>query len=182
MENTDKDFKVRKALAWSACHKLRKIWTSTLSKRIKIRLFIATVESVLLYGAETWTITQTMKKQLDGCYTRMLRMALNVSWKQHIPNIQQYGELPPLSTKVQQRRMRPSGRCVRHDDKVANKLVLWQPTDGHANRGRQKITYVDNLLQDTGLGNTSELQTVMVDSGCWKGCVLNAWHPERRPR
>ena len=29
MENTDKDFKaVRKALAWSACHKLRKIWTS----------------------------------------------------------------------------------------------------------------------------------------------------------
>ena len=25
-------------------------------------------------GAETWTITQTMKKQLDGCYIRMLRM------------------------------------------------------------------------------------------------------------
>ena len=69
MENTGKDFKVRKALAWSACHKLRKIWTSTLSKRITIRLFIATVESVLLYGAETWTITQTIKKQLDGCYT-----------------------------------------------------------------------------------------------------------------
>ena len=76
MENTDKDFKVRKAFAWSACNELRKIWTSTLSKRIKIRLFIATVESVLLYGAETWTITQTMKKQLDGCYTRLLRMAL----------------------------------------------------------------------------------------------------------
>ena len=138
MENTDKDFKVRKALAWSACHKLRKIRTSTLSKMIKIRLFIATVESVLLYGSETWTITQTMKKKLDGCYTRMLRMILNVSWKQHIHNIQLYGELPPVSTKVQQRRMRLAGRCVRHDDDVANKLVLWQPPDGHANRGRQK--------------------------------------------
>ena len=91
MENTDKDFKVRKALAWSACHKLRKIWTSTLSKRITIRLFIATVESVLLYGAETWTMTQTMKKQLDAYYTRMQRKALNVSWKQHIPKIQLYG-------------------------------------------------------------------------------------------
>ena len=140
MENTDKDFKVRKALAWSACHKLRKIWTSTLSKRITIRLFIATVESVLLYGAETWTITQTMKKQLDGCYTRMLRMALNVSWKQHIPNIQLYSELPPVSTKVQQRRMRLAGHCVRHGDEVANKLVLWQPTDGHVTRGRQTMT------------------------------------------
>ena len=134
----NKDFKVRKALAWSACHKLRKIWTSTLSKRIKISLVIATFESVLLYGAETWTITQTMKKkQFDGCYTRMLRMAFNVSWKQHIPNIQLHGELPLVSAKVQQRRMRLAGHCVRHGDEVANKFVLWQPTDGHANRGRQ---------------------------------------------
>ena len=154
----------------------------TLSKRIKIRLFIATVESVLLYGAETWTITKSMKKQLDGCYTRMLRMALNVSWKQHITNIQLYGELPPVSTKVQQRRMRLAGHCVRHEDEVANNLVLWQPTDGHANRGRQKITYVDNLQQDTGLGNIREMQTVMMDRGCWKGCVLNAGRLERRPR
>ena len=46
--------------------------------------------------------------------------------------------------------MRLAGHCVRHDDEVANKLVLWQPTD--TIRGRQKITYVDNLLQDTGLG------------------------------
>ena len=106
-----------------------------------------------------------MKKQLDGCYTRMLRMALNVSWKQHITNIQLYGELPPVSTKVQQRRMRLAGHCVRHEDEVANKLVLWQPTNGHANRGRQTMTYVDNLLQDTGLENRSELQTVMMDRG-----------------
>ena len=123
-----------------------------------------------------------MKKQLDGCYTRMLWMALNVSWKQYIPNIQLYGELPPVSTKVQQRRMRLAGHCVRHDDEVTIKLVLWQPTDGHANRGSQKMTYVDNLLQDIGLGKTSELQTDMMDRGCWKGCVINAGRPERQPR
>ena len=27
-----------------------------------------------------------MEKQLDGCYTRLLRAALNVSWKDHISN------------------------------------------------------------------------------------------------
>ena len=47
---------------------------------------------------------------------------------------------------------------------------------------RQTMTYVDHLLQDTGLGNISELQTVMMDRGCWKGCVFNAGRPERRPR
>ena len=118
----------------------------------------------------------------NSCYTRMLRMALNVSWKQHIPNIQLYGELPSISTKVQQRRIQLAGHCVRHDDEVANKLVPWQPTDGPANQGRQKVTYVDNLLQDTGLGNTSELQTAMMDRGCWKGCVFNAGRPKRRPK
>ena len=103
-------------------------------------------------------MTQTMTKQLDGCYTIMLRMALNVSWKQHITNIQLYGELSPVYTKVQQRRMRLAGHCVRHDDEVANILVLWQPTDGYANRGRQNMTYVDNLLPDTGLGNRGVLK------------------------
>ena len=27
-----------------------------------------------------------MEKQLDGCYTRLLRAAVNVSWKDHISN------------------------------------------------------------------------------------------------
>ena len=42
--------------------------------------------------------------------------------------------------------------------------------------------HVDNLLQDTGLKTLSERQTVMMDRGCWKGCVFNAGRPERRPR
>ena len=66
-------------MAWSACHKLRKIWSSTLSQNLKVRLFVVTVETVLLYGAETWTLTSTLKKRLDGFYIRILRMALNIS-------------------------------------------------------------------------------------------------------
>ena len=80
---TERDLRVRKAKAWAACHKLRKIWKSGLRRRMKIRLFVVKVESILLYGSETWTLTESLKKQIDGCYTGMLRMALNVDWKQH---------------------------------------------------------------------------------------------------
>ena len=73
MKSTESDIKIRKALAWSACHKLRTIWSSTLKKSIKIRLFVSTVESVLLYGSSTWTVTKKLEKQIDGVYTRMLR-------------------------------------------------------------------------------------------------------------
>ena len=37
----------------------------------------ATVESIFLYRTETWTITESLKKRIDGCYSRMLQMALN---------------------------------------------------------------------------------------------------------
>ena len=46
----------------------------------------ATVESVLLYGCEGWTLTPTLQKSLDGCYTRMLRAVLNVDQNIHITN------------------------------------------------------------------------------------------------
>ena len=53
VQSTKQDIKVRKAMAWKACNKLTKIWKSTLSRNLKIKLFHATVESVLLYGCGT---------------------------------------------------------------------------------------------------------------------------------
>ena len=181
-ESTEKYFAVRKALAWSACHKLRKVWSSKLPRKIKVRLFVATVESVLLYGAEAWTLTRKLTIQLDGCYTRMLRMARNVSWKSHLTNEELYRELPYVSTKVQQRRMRLAGHCIRHTEEMANKLVLWQPTEGRTGRGRRRVTYVDTLLRDTGMENVQELWTIMEDRVEWRKRVKDMRRPDGRPR
>ena len=48
------DFRSRKGQAWSACNKLNNIWQSDISRETKIAFFKACVESILLYGAETW--------------------------------------------------------------------------------------------------------------------------------
>ena len=56
IDGTERDIKVRKAKAWAALHRLQNIWKSKLSKSLKVRLFIAACESVLLYGSETWTL------------------------------------------------------------------------------------------------------------------------------
>ena len=99
MESTDQDIKVRIALAWAACNKLGSVWKSKLTNKIKVRLFVAIVERVLLYNSNTWTLTSQLTKRLDGTYARLLRKALNVSWKQHMTNVELYGELPPVSEK-----------------------------------------------------------------------------------
>ena len=181
-ESTEADISVRKALAWSACHRLRKVWNSKLRRQIKERLFLATVESVLLYGSEAWTLTQSMEKQLNGCYTRMLRMAMSISYKDHVTNVELYGNLPQVTSKIQLRRMRLAGHCWRHKEEVISKLVLWEPLDGTRSRGKQKTTYIDKLLLDSGLHNTKELGTIMEDRNEWRKVVACAGRPGGRPR
>ena len=98
--SSEKDFDVRKAKAWRACHQLKATWKSGKRRDLKIRVFGATVESVLLYGSEAWTISQSMTKRINGCYTRMLRMALNIRWPQTINNSELYGNIPKPSVMI----------------------------------------------------------------------------------
>lgn len=34
------------------------------------------MQSILVYGAEIWTMTKFLKKQLNGCYTQRFRMTV----------------------------------------------------------------------------------------------------------
>ena len=174
MKSTEDDIKVRKALAWSACHKLSKVWTSSLKRPIKVRLFIATVESVLLYNCNTWTLTKQMEKSLNGMYTRMLRMALNVSWKQHITNEDLYGDLPKVTSKIAMHRLKLAGHCVRHPEEIASQLVLWQPVRGRPGRGRKPTDFIDVIKQDTQLEDIEDIRRVMLDRSLWHEFVKQA--------
>ena len=136
IDSSAKDLKIRKALALSTCHQMRNIWKSTLSRKLKIRLMHTTVESVLLYGCETWTITKTLLKQLDGTYTRILLMVLNVHWSQKVTNEVLYGAIEKISTKIRRRFLKFAGHFLRRDDKVVSDLVLWEPTHGTRRRGK----------------------------------------------
>ena len=98
--STEVDVNCRKAAAWRTCNKLNRVWKSQLNRSIKIRVFCTVVESVLLYGSETWTLSKGLEKQLDGCYTHMLRAVQNIHWSDHISNKNLYGSLPKLSEKI----------------------------------------------------------------------------------
>ena len=171
IDNTWQDIKVRKGQAWAALNKMDAIWKSSLKKETKIGLFKATVESVLLYGCETWTLNKKLNKSLDGCYTRMLRKVLNVSWKQHLTNKELYGTQSPISNVIRRRRLKFAGHSVRQHDQLVSELVLWEPTHGTRNRGGQVKNFVDILKEDTGCKSTQEIRTCMEDRGVWRGIV-----------
>ena len=156
--SSEHDFLVRKAKAWAACHKMKSIWRSDLRKDLKINLFQATVESILLYGSETWTMTESLKKKIDGCYTRMLWMVLDSNWKVRRrtgqTNAQTYDQLQRVTTKIQQRRMRLAGHLLRHPELVGHNLVLWEPKHGHRRQRWSKITFAIDSLSLADLAAT----------------------------
>ena len=100
----------------------------------------------------------------------MLRIALNVSWEDHMRNIELYGDLPRLSDKIRERRMGFAAHCLRHPELPAGALVLWEP-DRDNGRGSKRDTYIDNLKRDVGLPKTKEttgeLQNLMENEGVW---------------
>ena len=168
------DFNIRKASAWIACNKMRKVWTSKMARGTKMRRFRVTVDSVLLYGSDTWTVTTKLEKSVNGCYTRMLRTALNVQWQQHMNNQELYGSLPRVSEKIRVRRLRLAGHCARHNEEIASKALLWEPQHGHPNRGRRRTTYIDTIKADTILDNTKEIRDAMLDQVVWKDFIRTA--------
>ena len=142
-----------------------------MNTELKKKCFVATVESILLYGCEAWTLTKSMENALDGTYTRMLRKALNVHWSDRVTNESLYGKLPILSDKVAARRLRLAGHCQRHPELGAHRLILWEPTHGQRGRGRPKMTYVDLLKSDTGAATTGEIEALMNDRTVWRATV-----------
>ena len=95
-----RDISTRKALAWRSLNKLDKIWKSNLDEYLKLMLFRATTETILLYGSQTWALTSAEERELNGTYTRMLRKVKNINWQAKLTNKQLYGKLIPSGSIV----------------------------------------------------------------------------------
>ena len=92
--DSKKDFLTRKAQAWKACNKLHIIWQSNISRKTKLDFFRACVQSILLYGSETWAVKKDLQDRLDGIYTRLLMRAQNISWREHKTKEEIYDGIP----------------------------------------------------------------------------------------
>ena len=169
--STERDIEVRLGQAWGALHKLDKIWKSNLSEKLKRNFFRATVESVLIYGSVSWTLTSTSEKKIDGAYTRMLRAALNIPWQSHTTNEELYEKMPRITQSIRQQRMRFVGHSFRSKEELAGDVLLWQPKHGKQSTGRPKKSYIDQLISDTGC-SYQELPTAMGDRDEWRKRVM----------
>ena len=99
-------------------------WTSVISSKTKTNLFKTCVESILLYGSETWTMSKQLEKRLDSTYTRLLMRVQNINQKQHFTLEQIYGNLPKVSDVVSIRRNCFAGHCLHAKEEIISDLLF----------------------------------------------------------
>ena len=155
------DFLRRKRLAWSALGRLRAVFASAaLPDELRARLFSATVETVLLYNAVTWTVTQTLETELDAAHSHLLRAAFNVHWPERVRNTELYqrASLRPPSIRLREERRRLVGELMRTEQsrpQPLHQLLLWQPTQRQRRGQGRRRTFPQLLFEDVSAPDTS---------------------------
>ena len=110
--------------------------------KLKIRPFKVTVETVILYGSQCWTLESQLRKRIDGCYTHLLRMAQNISLKSITNNEKLYNESTKSTNIISERILNIAGYCIRHKEEMAHNLILRTP-EREKRRGHQQFTFIE---------------------------------------
>ena len=90
------------------------------SLETKWKIYVACVLSVLLYGAECWTLLRRDQKKLNSFHHRCIRTILGITnrqqWKQHITSQevrQRWGDSKTVTDMVALRRLEWLGHLAR---------------------------------------------------------------------
>lgn len=104
--------------------------------------------SVLLYGVETWTLTQSTSKKLEAfemwCYRRMLK----IPWIDKIRNeevLERLKKEREVLATVKKRKLEYFGHVMRGEKYEIIKLILQGQIEGRRNAGRRRHSWLKNL-------------------------------------
>ena len=89
-------------------NQLKNIWCSTISLRLKIRIFNTIVKPVLLYGAETWRTTVTITRRIQAFINFCLQSILRICYPDVNSNQEKWERTSqqPIEPEILQRRSR----------------------------------------------------------------------------
>uniref|UniRef100_A0A1I8FIT8 Reverse transcriptase domain-containing protein n=1 Tax=Macrostomum lignano TaxID=282301 RepID=A0A1I8FIT8_9PLAT len=170
----------RRGLAWAAFRSIRSVLQSeALPDRQRAALFQAVIETVLLYNAETWTLTDSLEAQVDAAHAGLLRAAFKIG-NERVTNTALYHRagLARPSDLLRRRRLQLAGHVIRAEayclEPVQEVLLLTLQAPyrrGQARTGR----YVDCLLADAGAPDSAAVRPFFEACHLTLLCELTAY-------
>ena len=149
--------------------------SSNITMSTRQRNLICDIWSILLYGCETWSISSAMQKCLESTEMWFIRRMLKFSWMNKISNerVLTIANIKcELLQTIKKRKMMFLGHVTRRNS-VEN-LSLTGKVEGKRARGRQGMTYLDNVKDWTNTTNGSDLIHACQDRVVWKRMIIDA--------
>ena len=151
---SDKEIKRRIGLAKSSFNNMKNILTNRkLDILIRKQVLKTYIWSKMLYGCESWTLSNDMKAKLQAAEMWFYRRMLRSSWKDFKTNediLRLAKDKRQLLLEIKSRQMAFLGHIMRHSD--IEKLALTGRIAGSRGRGRPRKTFMNNFEE---LGETA---------------------------
>jgi hypothetical protein len=154
----------------------RPLWRHhQVSIQTKMRVYNAAVLSVLMYGSETWALTEKQTRKLDAFDLKLQRQIIGIRWFDFITNheVRRRTGQPPLSVRLSHRRLSWLGHLFRRPLSCpARQLYIFNPRGDGWRRYpvRPKTRWGDAILTDLRQFNipTDNVQTIAQDRLAWR--------------
>ena len=167
-------------LLGGAFWKLEQLWKSPhISITTKVKLFNTTCVTILLYGCESWVISQDMENKINAFATSCYRVMLNIKRIDHALNTTVYSmtNTVPLIHLVRHRQLKFLGHILRMSkEEPARRYALYIPTIGKRRPGRPRtsyLNYVQRLLGDNeGAMQEQQIAAFADDRSAWRNLVV----------
>jgi hypothetical protein len=172
-EGVLKDVTSRVSKARSVFVRLSKIWrSSSTTTETKLKIFSSMVKPVLLYGCESWTVTEGIRHKLQVFINRCLRTVLKIWWPRTITNEELWmktGQVE-IAHEIRKRKLGWMGHTLRKDDKeICKRALYWNPI-GRRKIGRPKETWKRSTLRETNK-SVAEMGYIARDRNEWRKFV-----------
>ncbi len=143
----EKEVRRRIGIAKSAYRSMEKVLKSrSIDIKVRVRTMKCYVWSTLMYGCETWTLSDAMIKLLESAEVWFLRRMLRIAWTDKITNVEVFQRAKvrkELMKDIVRRQMSFLGHTLRKDE--LENLVVTGYIEGKRARGRQRETYLTYL-------------------------------------
>ena len=124
------------------------LWSEDMRKVRKLNVYNALIKSSLLYGSETWRLTENDKRRVEATEMDVLRRSSRISRKERIRNVtirEQIGLEEPIIKEIEQNRLTWHGHVQRMEEGRLPKIALkWMAKQKKA-RGRPKKNWMEGV-------------------------------------
>ena len=163
------------AKASAVVGRLSALWRKpSISRRTKMRIYNASVGSVLLYGAETWPATQSVLGTVNIAETKHLRHIKGLCWHYFVSNenLLALTAQTPFSVQLAQRTLSWYGHLLRMSpDTPARTIFDFNPVlhGGKRPRGRPPARWKDTTGAFLAMANIQEdVHILASDRSKWR--------------